>query len=224
MITLTRASASSGRGMGPDSAAEKYQSLVHWIGLSSQATSVEGKTIGVTGCARYAGVSTVAANLAVAAAQSCDRPVLLLDLSCTRPLLATRLGMTGDMGLREALARDSGRGECVKETRIPNLSLLAVNEPIPAQILSTDGRLVNDLLREVERQFGLIVVDLPPIDSGLCFATAGLLNGVLMVIEAQHTNCEAALRAKQRLIHANAAVLGVIMNKYSSDLPDWLDP
>jgi Mrp family chromosome partitioning ATPase len=212
MLTLARDSMPAKPGLGGGIVAEQYHALVHWIRSSGGANATEAKTIGVTGCTPGAGVSTVAANLAVAAAQGCDRPVLLLDLSSARPLLGTRLAMSGDFGLRRALSGDSHPGQSVTASPIPNLSLLAIGEAGSLKPRNTDGRQVNDLLRDLERDFCFIVVDLPPVDSGLCFAISGALDGVLLVIEAQRTHGESAARAKQRLIHANAAVLGVILN------------
>ena len=212
MLTQARDSTSAKPGVSGGIVAEQYHALVHWIRSSQGVTAVDARTIGITGCARGTGVSTVAANLAVAAAQSCDRPVLLLDLSGTRPLLATRLAMSGDFGLRRALSSDSRPGQCVTASAIPNLSLLAISEPGFLMTASSDGRQVDDLLSDLKRDFCFIVVDLPPVDSGLCFAMSGALDGVLLVIEAQRTQGESAARARQRLIHANAAVLGVILN------------
>jgi protein-tyrosine kinase len=223
MINLTRGRFPASPDASIDIDAEHYYAVVHWIRSTVHATAVEARTIGVTSCNRGAGVSTVAANLAVAAAQTCERPVLLLDLSGTRATLSTRLAASGDLGLREALAPDSQPRQCVKSSPIPNLSLLAMNEVGTPKALSTDGHQVNKLLSELEPDFDLIVVDLPPTDSGLCFAVAGRLNGVLLVIEAQRTRNDTAIRAKQRLIHANAAILGVILNKHSRELPNWLD-
>jgi protein-tyrosine kinase len=223
MITLTRDSASARRAVGGGIVAEQYHSLVHWVRNADNTSASACKTIGVTSCGVGAGVSTVAANLAVAAAQGCDRPVLLLDLGGTRSILATRLSMSGDLGLRRALQSDARPSQYAIASPISNLSLLAVNEAGAGPALCSDGGQVASLLNELEHDFGFIVVDLPPVDSGLCFAVSGILNGVLLVIESQRTSSAAAVRAKQRLVHANAAVLGVILNKHSRELPNWLD-
>jgi Mrp family chromosome partitioning ATPase len=223
MITLTRDSASARRAVGQGIVAEQYHAVVQWVRSSDQTTLDACKSIGVTSCGHGAGVSTVAANLAVAAAQSCDRGVLLLELSGTRSLLASRLAMRGDLGLRRALQPDARAGECVTPSPIPNLSLLALDESAGSCGLGNDGRQVDALLDELSADFCFIVVDLPPVESALCFAVSGILNGVLLVIEASRTSADAAFRAKQRLVHANAAVLGVILNKHTRDFPSWLD-
>jgi Mrp family chromosome partitioning ATPase len=222
MISTTEASASAKRG-GGGAVARQYHALVQWICSTANASAVEATTIGVTSCGQGAGVSSVAANLAIAAAESCGGRVLLLDLSGSQRVLARRLGLPGDLKLSDALASDSDPSTCARETPIENLWLLSASESAAGDDLESESTRVYDLLRELERDFRIIVIDLPPTDSGLCFATAGTLNGVILVMESERTRCEAAMRAKQRLIHANAALLGVILNKHARNLPNWLD-
>lgn len=221
MITLTQATPSTWRD-GDGTVAEQYHALVHWVLSSGNPSAPESKSIGVTSCSPGAGVSTVAANLAMAAANACDRPVLLLDLSLTRPALARQLQMMGDLGLRAALADESNPSECAKASPVPNLSLLAAHEACTPQSLKLDGGRVHQLLRSLEHNFGFIIVDLPPAESGLCFAAVSALSGVLLVVEAERTQFDAAYRAKQRLTHANATLLGVILNE-RSHRSNWLD-
>jgi Mrp family chromosome partitioning ATPase len=222
MITLTRDAALASTTRGPSgSAAEQYFALVQQLRPAGHPASAAA-TVGVTACARGACVSTVAANLAAAAAQTGQR-TLLVDLSSTHPALAARLAMSGDLGLREALACAARPAECVKATSIPNLSLLAVNNGDDSRVLSVDAARMHELFRSLEQDFHFIVVDLPVTDSGVCMATAGMLDGVLLVMESERTNSQAALRATQRLVHANAKLLGVILNKHREHLPSWLD-
>jgi Mrp family chromosome partitioning ATPase len=228
MITLTQAAAaaSSQRGGTGGAIAEQYYALANWLRPSGEAVAFgesasAPKSIGVTSCIRGAGVSTVAANLAVAAATTGDLPVLLVDLSGNQSRVARQLSLSGDLGLEAALQGELPPAACAKATPIENLSLLALDEG--SLLSSYDGNRVVDLLRQLEREFAFLVIDLPPTDSGLCFSTVGTLNGVLLVMDGQRTQGHAAVRAKQRLIHANAAVLGVILNNHAHDLPQWLN-
>lgn len=228
MITLTQDSvaASTQRGGLGDAVAEQYYALANWLrpsgdGTAFSHTANEPKAIGVTSCIAGAGVSTVAANLAIAAARTGNQPVLLVDLSGGESQIAARLSVTGDLGLEAALQGEIPPTACAKATPIENLSLLALSER--SLLSSFDGNRIVDLLRQLERDFSFLVIDLPPTDSGLCFSTVGTLNGVLLVMDGQRTHGQTAARAKQRLIHANAAVLGVILNNHAQDLPRWLD-
>ena len=223
MITLTQDStvASSPRRIRDD-AAEQYYSLVHWLQSGRDPSTARSTTVGVTSCDSGAGTSTVALNLATAAAQVGQRPVLLLDLS-GRGKVASRLGISDDSDLRAALASDGLASQCVNASEIPNLFLLGAENEADAQALTLDRRGVNELVRSLEADFGLIVVDLPPTESSVCFAVAGLLDGVLLITEAERTRRNVAARAQQRLIQAQANVLGVILNKHRQYIPTWLN-
>jgi Mrp family chromosome partitioning ATPase len=225
MITLTQdaASASMWRRLQGGMVAEEYYSLVYLLRPVGDAPAAAYKTVGVTSCAASAGVSTVAANLAIAAAHASDEPVLLLNLSGTPNLLGGRFVSRQNLGLREALECGGGLGACAEASSIPNLSVLSVSEPGNPVALSMDGRRVHELLRAVEHDFGFVVVDLPTTDSGLCLAAAACVDGILLVLESERTNSEAAHRAKQRLSYANAKLLGVVFNKHCEHVPKWLD-
>ncbi len=135
----------------------------------------------------------------------------------------SRLSRSVSQAAREALAEDEHASDYVTESPLQNLSLLgadAANEPWP---LSLDSAKLNGLLQSLDNDFGFIVVDLPTVESSLCFVAAGLLNGVLLVIEAERTRSETAARAKQRLLDARANVMGVILNKHPQHLPNWLE-
>jgi Mrp family chromosome partitioning ATPase len=203
--------------------AEEYYSLVHWLRAMGDMSGTTHKSIGVTSCTRGAGVSTVASNLAIVAADIDDRPVLLLDLSAGRAAASGLFRTTNDTGLRDALA-DTGHAACyARPTPVANLSLLAADSDANTPMANLDSARVGDLVRSLENEFSFIVLDLPTVESSLCFITAGLLNGVLLVIEAERTRLETAARAKQRLIDARANVLGVILNKHRQHMPNWLE-
>jgi len=202
--------------------AEEYYTLAHWI-RSLRTSSPGARTIGVTGCSMGAGVSTVAAKLAVAAAEAGDQPVLLLDFSTARPKLASHLLLSGDLGLQSALMQAAPPSECVRTTPIDNLSLLAFNNEDELQSLNMDLGRLHEMIHVLEHDFPFIVVDLPTTDTSFCFTTAGILSGVLLVMESERTHCDAAARAKQRLNQAHANVLGVILNKHQEYVPTWLD-
>ncbi len=227
MLTLTQASAaaSSRRGGKDGPVAEQYYSLAHWLcpAEGREVNTATAKSVGVTSCRPGAGVSTVATNLAVAAAQLGIAPAVLVDLSGKPSGLAAKLSLSQDLGLSRALSGMAPVRECVCGTPIENLSLLAMDQAAASSLSSYDGARLVEMLYELEREFSFVVVDLPPTDTGLCFSLAGILSGVLLVMDGQSTPGHLATRAKHRLQHANAALLGVILNNHTRDLPSWLD-
>ena len=181
------------------------------------------KTVGVTGCSSGAGVSAMAANLAIGAAEVGDGPVLLVDLNVANPAQAGIFGMSGNLGLYDALSGGAPLSDCPKATPIANLSLLAPSVTHGFRAPDLDFCDIRELLDAYSPDFDLVVVDLPPAsEANGCLATASFLSGVLFVVEAEHTRCEAATRAVRRLAHARANVLGVILNKRTEHIPHWL--
>lgn len=225
MISLTSGSLAStlARTETGGDIAEQYHALVHWLRSCGDRSATRPKAIGVTGCVAGSGVSTVALNLAMVAAQTGNRPALLLDLSTTRSALASRFSLSGNFGLSEALAQGARPQDCARSTPIPNLRMLAADESDDPLVLSAAGGKIHDLLQSFGNEFDFVVVDLPHTNSNLCLATAGMLDGVLLVMESESTSSEAAVRAKARLMYANASLLGVILNKHRQHLPHWLD-
>jgi Mrp family chromosome partitioning ATPase len=195
--------------------AEDYYALIHWLRAGGMS-AIAPRTVGIAGCARGVGVSTVARNLAEVAAESDERPVLLLDLSGQAYAHRAR-------SKTPAAARPRLRETAATPTTTPNLFVLRTVDLDDDALWAEELSAIHGLLRTLESEFAYIVVDLPITDSGLCCQAAGLLNGVLLVIEAERTRFEAAARAKNRLVHAHAQVLGVVLNNHPQHLPKWLE-
>ena len=223
MISLTRESIAIGSMRRvSDSVIEEYCALVHRINSGQDSSSGRSTTIGVTGCTARAGTSTVALNLAVAAARLDDRPVLLVDLSAHGDALTT-FGMSSDLEPRATFAPNARRGTLVKASDVPNLFVLVVENDGNAKGATLDRREFNDLVHSLEPDFGWIVVDLPTTDTSLCFSVAGLFDGILLTMDAECTRRNVAAKAQQRLDLAQANLLGVILNKHRQYIPNWLD-
>jgi Mrp family chromosome partitioning ATPase len=188
-----------------------YDYLVHWL-QSLSATHLDShQTIGLTGCMPGAGVSTAAADLACAAAALCVRPVLLLDLSEVSTH-GRRLGAQDKLQLATALQDRANASRYATACQVPNLSLLGFESGDDFS-LAFDRRHMSELLAGLERKFAFIVVDLPTTETKQCSATAGLLGGVLLVMEAERTRSDLAATAKLWLTHSHATVLGVILSR-----------
>ena len=161
MITLnphsTRAAAGSAL---KDSAAEQYYALVHWLRAGGNSEAIAIKTLGITSCARGAGVSTVAMNLAATAAQSSDRPVLLLDLSAVELTRSESVDRSADSCQRDISVMPGELHERVETSSASNLSILRVDRAFDLAF-GRENRGVGNLLRSLENDFGFIVVDLP---------------------------------------------------------------
>jgi Mrp family chromosome partitioning ATPase len=68
-----------------------------------------------------------------------------------------------------------------------------------------------------------VLINFPPVNlNNDAISMAGLMGGVVMVVEADKTRWEVAQRAKRRLEDDGGKILGVILNRRTMHIPEWL--
>ena len=69
----------------------------------------------------------------------------------------------------------------------------------------------------------MILIDAPPINTYVDAALLGrMADGLVMIVQANHTRREAAQRAKEILDAAGVRVLGAVLNKRTFPIPEFL--
>jgi protein-tyrosine kinase len=202
-----------------------YRALVQHIQAANIAATPNQtiETIGVTSCARGAGVSTVAFNVAVAAARADMGPVLLVDTDITKQADRHLIPGSPTLGLADALADVADPMDCIVNMPIANLSIVAGRGKAMHDDLTFDPFKTAELLSDYKCHFKLVIVDIPaPTELNGSIFLAGKLDGVVLVIESELSDSRTAIRTKQQLVDANANLLGVVLNKRRKHVPNWL--
>jgi len=196
---------------------ERYHALLQQVRIAAhQSLANDALAIGVTSTFRGEGVSTVAGNLAVAAAEQDAGAVLLVDGNAQHPAVGQRFSIHSEVGLRDVLRGDLDVGDCVAESSIPNLSFLLPGRSKSGEIMIFNDSAIKEVVDTLRRRFRWTVLDLPPADErSACLALAGSLDGVLLVVEAERVDGEAGRRICERLRRSEANILGVVYNKVS---------
>jgi Mrp family chromosome partitioning ATPase len=203
--------------------ADQYQALVHRFLPLDESKGSQLRSIGVTSSGSAEGVSTVAAEMALTAASLSPQRVLLLDMNTTDAGRAGTLRAWRQLGIYDAATATDSDSSGIVPSRYENLSLLSCRDAEQLKPLPFDRPRMTQLLRDLNDEYGLVIVDLPPAtDSSLALAMAGLLAGVVLVVEAEQTRFESAQRATKSLQQAQANLLGVILNKRPQHIPEWL--
>lgn len=210
-----------------------YQALLrqlHWPPTSSGGAEAHPdrasgpvRTLGITSCGRKEGVSTIAAQLAATAAAMDEGSVLLVDANLACPLVHRMFDVDPSPGLSELLLDPAALTAYVQPSGIDNLELLTAGEPNGSLAKAFDTGRIREVLCAVEEDYHLVVLDMAP--AGLQSAAlrlAGLLDGVVMVVEAERVRYEVARRTKQLLQRAGASVRGAVLNKRRDYIPRWL--
>lgn len=161
------------------------------------------------------GRSYYAANLAVLFAHL-GRPTLLIDGDMRRPRQHELFGMKNRIGLSQVLAGRSRAMQAVQ--RVPAISTLALLSagsvpPNPLELLDRGG--MPAVLKELSRQFSVIVVDTP---AGARYGDARVLanccRGVLMMLRRHRTRLRDAKRLAALLLRTEVKLVGTVLNRF----------
>lgn len=158
------------------------------------------------------GKSFIAANLAVACAQS-GMKTCLVDADLRRPAVATYFRHDSVVGLTTALVRDKPAREATAPSSVPGLAFIPSGPlpPNPAELLGSAR--MRALMAELADEYDLVIYDTPPV---LTVADPTVIaprtDGVLLVAQAGRVRREQTRAAANALTRVGARVLGVVLN------------
>ncbi len=189
--------------------------------LACGARSGHG-AIALTSCHPAEGVTTASAYIAGQIAERGEGRVLLIDANCSSPEQHILFGTKLSPGLAELGYSPRSASTCIQPTSNEGLDILCAgkNENGFAAIgLKTFSQAL-PLLR---REYSLIICDLPALlEHSPSMQLASLMDGVVLVVEAEKTRWEVIHKAKDTLGSTGATVLGVVLNKKRRHIPEWL--
>lgn len=186
-----------------------------------QFTSVDKKlcTILITSSVPGEGKSFIAANLAVAFAQSGAR-VLLVDCDIRKGRQHYIFGCHNKKGLSNLLLENVSEkySEYIQETEIDNLSIMfrGVTPPNPSELLGSEKN--KELISILKEKYDIVIFDSAPINGGLTdsLIMGTLVDGVVIVSAYKETPVSLLNSTKKSLENVNANILGVVLNRADS--------
>ena len=150
--------------------------------------------------------------------------MLLVDANLLRPSAHHTFRANLSPGFAEAVLNGVPLTTNIQATTVGNLSVLTAGdvECSPGRVYDSAAQLPA-LYAGLEEQFGLVVFDMPSAGrAGSATGLAALLDGVILVVEAERTRWQVARHTKNSLVQAGANVLGVVLNKRRDRVPNWL--
>jgi succinoglycan biosynthesis transport protein ExoP len=200
----------------PASFSESIKSVRTNVLFSSAETGP--KLISVTSAGPGEGKSVIAANLAVALAQTGLR-VLVIDADMRRPRVHENFGVAQEPGLSNLLVGDCKPSETLRRSAAAtNLWILpsGLIPPNPAELLGS--KRFEGYLKTLGEQFDWVVIDSPPVlavaDASV---VANIASGVIFVVGAEQTTRQAARAAVDQLHAVKAHLIGGVLNRASLD-------
>jgi capsular exopolysaccharide synthesis family protein len=171
------------------------------------------------------GATTTATLLASVLAAGSRSRVLLIDANLRTPSLAELFNLTGDgRGLTDLLIKDSGLDEFVRPTPHHNLFVLCGGRPLrsPAYLFAESG--MDRVLSMVRESYDLAILDGAPLrDFSDSTFLAPKVDGTILVVEAEKTSSDTAEASRRQLERSGARMLGAVLNKRRSYMPDWVE-
>ena len=165
------------------------------------------------------GCSWLCAVVARLLAQSVSGSVCLVEGNCRTPSLPKVLGVDNHHGLADALRQDGTIRAFAKPIGPKNLWLLSSGSLLDSLNLLSGDRM-KERVSELRSDFDYVVMDAPPLNAYADGIVLGrLMDGVVLVLEANGTRREAALRVTESLRASKIPVLGAVLNNRTFPIP-----
>ncbi|MEY4720599.1 MAG: Tyrosine-protein kinase YwqD, partial [Pseudomonadota bacterium] len=192
---------------------EAYYSIRSTIDYAS--SGLVNKVFLVTSSQPGEGKSTTALAVARDFARI-GRRTLLVDADLRNPSLHRNLGLAKDTGFVDVLMQHRSFADTVVQDEIADLHVLPLGPipPNPVQILSSD--LIQNFIEDVRQHYDIVILDSAPV-MGLADAPmlSRVADHVVLIVEANRAHFGQAKSAVRRLQDAGAALLGIVMTKFS---------
>ena len=153
-------------------------------------------------------------------AESVSGSVCLVEGNFRTPSLPQLMGVENHNGLADALRQEGAIKYFGKQVGPENLWLLSSGSLGQDSLNLLNGNRMKERIVELRKEFEYLVIDAPPLNAFADGMALGrLLDGVVLVLEANATRREAALRITESLRTAKIPVLGAILNNRTFPIP-----
>ncbi|HLX72675.1 MAG TPA: Wzz/FepE/Etk N-terminal domain-containing protein [Verrucomicrobiae bacterium] len=212
--------------MGPDSGNRRHPLRRFYEGLRDRLVVYfevknlphKPKLVGVTSCARGAGVSSIATGVAASLSETGEGNVLLVDMNVEGGAAQHFHKGKPNCGLDSALKAETRENALIRENLYVATESMR-GEELPQVLPKRFAGLISKIRSS---DYDYIIFDMPPVaETTATFRAARLMDMMLLVIEAEKTNQDVVQRVVSLLAESKANV-SVVLNKTQTYVPTRL--
>jgi capsular exopolysaccharide synthesis family protein len=195
---------------------EAFMSLHSTLRLKNESRNA--KLLLVTSTLPGEGKSFVTTNLALAFASQGQRTVVV-DCDLRKPNVQNSFRLQTTKGVISYCSQAASLDEIIVRNVHPNLDVITTGgrAKIPAQLLNSKE--FEALVDELGKHYDRVLFDTPPLGAvSDALNILPLMDGVIFTIRFNRVRRKAAQRSARRLLAANVAVFGAVLNDMSMDL------
>jgi protein-tyrosine kinase len=195
---------------------QELAKLTHRLFLNSSDTRV----VAFSGVQADVGCSWIVARIAQLLAEADAGSVCIVDADLHDPVQHKYFDVGNGPGLSDALIDSQPINEFVKSFD-GGLHLLSGGSALPKADPLFSFSALRLRMDELRDRFDFLLFDTPPMsESADAMVVARKADGLTMVVEANSTNREAALKAVKTASIANVHILGTVLNKRTFPIPE----
>ncbi len=200
----------------PTPIGEAYRSLRTNLLFSKQNGKIH--TLVITSTAPGDGKSFTSSNIAISMAQQRSN-TLLVDADLRRGVLHNTFGIAKEPGFTNFLTNSHTFSQVIRETYIPNLSVVPCGSLIPNPSEVLGSLQMKRFLEQARRRFEIIIFDSPPLNAATDSVVIGTqVDGVVLVVRCGVTNRDVAKLKLEMFRNVPAKILGAVLNGAEANL------
>lgn len=170
------------------------------------------------------GITTSSLALANELARTSRGRVLLVDTSLSQHSLSEQLGLAKRPGFLDLVLAEQPPtlATCIEQPEDANFDFLPLGRREQyGERLTTQP--LRELFQALGEQYRFVIVDGDPVYSnGDILTLSTQVDGVVLVVRSEETRWEVAQAAAQRLIQAEARLIGCVFNARKYYMPKWV--
>lgn len=153
-------------------------------------------------------------------AKSVTASVCLVEGDFRSPALSDHLGMGFHRGLVDSLAQGGPIRQFARSLGPDNLWLLSAGATVPDSAILLNSDRLRDRLAELREEFDYLLMNTPPLNAfGDGMVLGRMVDGVVLVLGADTTRREAAVRVTEGLRNSRIPILGAVLNNRTFPIP-----